>query len=164
MRFLGVDCGSIRTGVGVIESDGRAHSLVYTETIQTKPSQPFEARLKMIYEGLIRVIEAHRPVSAAVEDIFSHANAQSALKLAHVRGVAMLAIAQSGIPCNEYSPNAIKLSVVGYGKAQKNQVQQMVQTLLNLPEAPASEDAADALAAAICCAAHQDFQQHFRKP
>ncbi len=164
MRILGVDCGSIRTGVGVIESDGRAHSLVYNGTIQTKPSQPFEARLKAIYEGLIRVIETHRPASAAVEDIFSHANAQSALKLAHVRGVAMLAIAQSGIPCNEYSPNAIKLSVVGYGKAQKNQVQQMVQTLLNLPEAPESEDAADALAAAICCAAHHDFQQHFRKP
>ncbi|MCL4782369.1 MAG: crossover junction endodeoxyribonuclease RuvC [Bryobacterales bacterium] len=164
MRILGVDCGSIRTGVGVIESDGRAHSLVYTGTIHTKPSQPFEARLQTIYEGLIRVIEAHQPVSAAVEDIFSHANTQSALKLAHVRGVAMLAIAQAGIPCNEYSPNAIKLSVVGYGKAQKNQVQQMVQALLNLPEAPASEDAADALAAAICCAAHQNFQQQFRQP
>lgn len=164
MRILGVDCGSVRTGVGVIESDGRAHSLVYSGTIQTKPSQPFETRLKAIYEGLLGVIALHAPVSAAVEDIFSHANVQSALKLAHVRGVAMLAIAQSGIPCNEYSPNAIKLSVVGYGKAQKNQVQQMVQTLLNLPEAPASEDAADALAAAICCAAHQGFQQQFRKP
>ncbi|MCC6263431.1 MAG: crossover junction endodeoxyribonuclease RuvC [Bryobacterales bacterium] len=164
MRILGVDCGSVRTGVGVIESDGRAHSLVYTGTIQTKPSQPFESRLQAIYEGLLGVIATHQPVSAAVEDIFSHANVQSALKLAHVRGVAMLAIAQSGIPCNEYSPNAIKLSVVGYGKAQKNQVQQMVQNLLNLPEAPASEDAADALAAAICCAAHQGFPHTLRKP
>ncbi|MDZ7639766.1 MAG: crossover junction endodeoxyribonuclease RuvC [Bryobacterales bacterium] len=163
MRILGIDCGSVRTGVGVIESDGKSHSLVYAGTILTKPSQPFAMRLKAIHEALLEAIAAHQPATAAVEDIFSHANVQSALKLAHVRGVAMLAIAQAGIPCNEYSPNAIKLSVVGYGKAQKNQVQQMVRTLLKLSEAPASEDAADALAAAICCAAHQGFDQRFRK-
>lgn len=163
MRILGVDCGSVRTGVGVIESDGVRHSLIHTSTIHTKPSKPFEVRLREIFEALVCVIEEHQPETAAVEEVFNHANVQSALKLAHVRGVAMLAIATAGIPCNEYSPNTIKLSVVGYGKAQKNQVQLMVQTLLRLPEAPSSEDAADALATAICCATHQGFQKRFRK-
>lgn len=159
MRILGVDCGSLRTGVGVIESDGKTHSLVHTGTIQTKASWPFGTRLKTIYDELLAVISTYQPDAAAVEDIFSHANVQSALKLAHVRGVAMLAIAEAGIPCNEYSPNAIKLSVVGYGKAQKNQVQHMVRTLLKLAAAPVSEDAADALAAALCCAVHHRFPQ-----
>jgi crossover junction endodeoxyribonuclease RuvC len=164
MRILGIDCGSVRTGVGVIESDGKRHSLVYAGTVHTKPSQPFGTRLKDIYEELSAVVTRYQPELAAVEEVFNHANVQSALKLAHVRGVAMLAIAQAGIPCNEYSPNAIKLSVVGYGKAEKNQVQQMVQTLLKLAEAPPSEDAADALAAAICCATHAGFDRLTRKP
>lgn len=162
MRILGIDCGSVRTGVGVIESDGRRHSLIYTGAIHTKPSQAFSERLEQIHRGLSSVILTHQPELAAVEEVFNHANVQSALKLAHVRGVALLAVAQAGIPCNEYSPNAIKLSVVGYGKAQKHQVQLMVQTLLRLPEIPASEDAADALAAAICCANHQGFQRKLR--
>ncbi|MCZ2154845.1 MAG: crossover junction endodeoxyribonuclease RuvC [Bryobacterales bacterium] len=159
MRILGVDCGSLRTGVGIIESDGKAHSLVHAGTIHTKASWAFGTRLKTIYDELLGIISAHQPDVAAIEDIFSHANVQSALKLAHVRGVAMLAIAEARIPCNEYSPNAIKLSVVGYGKAQKNQVQHMVRTLLKIPEAPISEDAADALAAAVCCAVHHRFPQ-----
>jgi crossover junction endodeoxyribonuclease RuvC len=159
MRILGIDCGSGRTGVGVIESDGIRHTLVYSGAIETKASWPFAERLRVIHEGLMSAITEHRPEIAAVEEVFNHANVQSALKLAHVRGVALLAIAQAGVPCNEYSPNAIKKSVVGYGKAQKHQVQLMVQTLLRLPEAPVSEDAADALAAAICCANHQGFQQ-----
>jgi len=149
--------------VGIIESDGMRHSLIYTGTIQTNTAKPFAERLRVIHENILQVVTTHQPETAAVEEVFNHANVQSALKLAHVRGVAMLAIAQAGIPCNEYSPNAIKLSVVGYGKAQKHQVQLMVQTLLRLPEALASEDAADALAAAICCANHQGFQNKFRK-
>lgn len=164
MRILGIDCGSVRTGVGIIESDGKLHSMLYAGAIHTKPSQPFGVRLKTIFDELSRVISRYQPEMAAVEEVFNHANVQSALKLAHVRGVAMLAIAQAGIPCNEYSPNAIKLSVVGYGKAEKYQVQQMVQTLLKLAEAPPSEDAADALAAAICCATHAGFDRRSRKP
>ncbi len=163
MRILGIDCGSIRTGVGIIESDGLRHSLVHAATIQTDTKEPFEKRLLHIHQALAGAIAAHQPEVAAVEEVFNHANVRSALKLAHVRGIAMLAIAQAGIPCNEFSPNAIKLSVVGYGKAQKNQVQLMVQTLLRLDGTPPSEDAADALAAAICCANHQGFVRRFRK-
>ncbi|MCU0229354.1 MAG: crossover junction endodeoxyribonuclease RuvC [Bryobacterales bacterium] len=159
MRILGVDCGSTRTGLGIIDSDGLRHSLVYTVAVQTNVKDPMAQRLAMIYKELLSVIEEYQPELAAVEEVFHHANVQSALKLAHVRGVALLAIAQAGIPCNEYSPNAIKLSVVGYGKAQKHQVQLMVKTLLRLDGAPPSEDAADALAAAICCANHQGFQR-----
>lgn len=162
MRILGIDCGSVRTGIGIIESDGLHHNLIYSGTIHTKPAKPFAERLGVIHREIAEVVAAHRPELAAVEEVFNHANVQSALKLAHVRGVAMLAIAQAGIPCNEYSPNAIKLSVVGYGKAQKHQVQLMVQTLLKLPEVPDSEDAADALAVAICCANHQGFQHKIR--
>lgn len=162
MRILGIDCGSARTGVGIIESDGLRHSLVYTAAIQTKASRPFGERLHHIHQELLALIAQHQPELAAVEEVFHHANVQSALKLAHVRGVALLAVAQAGIPCNEYSPNAIKLSVVGYGKAQKHQVQLMVQTLLRLEGVPPSEDAADALAAAICCANHQGFQRKFQ--
>jgi len=162
MRILGIDCGSARTGVGVIESDGLRHTLIYTAAIHTTPSQSFGLRLRQIYQELVAVIATHQPDLAAVEEVFHHVNVQSALKLAHVRGVALLAIAEAGVPCNEYSPNAIKLSVVGYGKAQKHQVQLMVQTLLRLQQIPPSEDAADALAAAICCANHQGFQRKFK--
>jgi crossover junction endodeoxyribonuclease RuvC len=162
MRILGIDCGSVRTGIGIIESDGLRHTLIYSGTIHTKPAKPFAERLGHIHSELTKVVATHKPELAAVEEVFNHANVQSALKLAHVRGVAMLAIAQAGIPCNEYSPNAIKLSVVGYGKAQKHQVQMMVQTLLKLPELPESEDAADALAVAICCANHQGFTHKIR--
>ena len=123
------------TACGVIRTDVRA---------------PFEQRLLVIGNGLRELIRQHLPDAAAVEGIFHAVNAKTALKLAHVRGVALLAIAEAGLEMAEYSPLEVKVSVVGYGRAEKQQVQMMVRTLLHVSEAIPSEDACDALAVAIC--------------
>lgn len=161
MLVLGVDCGSQRTGYGVIQSDGCDHRLVAAGVIRTAVRDPFETRLCEIARGLREVIRRHSPDSAAVEQVFYAANVQTALKLAHVRGVALLAIAEAGMPLGEYSPLEIKISVVGYGRAGKHQVQTMVQSLLGLDEAVQSEDACDALAVAICHATHAAARARF---
>jgi crossover junction endodeoxyribonuclease RuvC len=150
MRVLGIDCGTERTGYGVIESDGRRHKLVATGVIRTSPKLDLSIRLRDIAKGLREVVEAHRPEVAAVEEVFYSQNVKTALKLAHVRGVALLAIAEAGLGLGEYSPLEIKTSVVGYGRAEKQQVQLMVKSLLGLSEIIASEDASDACAVAIC--------------
>jgi crossover junction endodeoxyribonuclease RuvC len=150
VRVLGIDCGSERTGYGVIDSDGGDHRLVAAGVIRTNPKCAFERRLLEIGTGLRRLIGEHRPELAAVEGVFYSANVKTALKLAHVRGVALLAIAEAGIGLAEYSPLEVKTSVVGYGRAEKTQVQIMIRTLLRLAEPIDSEDACDALAVAIC--------------
>jgi crossover junction endodeoxyribonuclease RuvC len=155
VRVLGIDCGSARTGYGVIESDGAEHRMVAAGAIRTDTKSPFAERLLEIGQGLRRLIREHKPESAAVEDVFYSANVKTALKLAHVRGVALLAVAEAGLSVGEYSALEVKISVVGYGRAEKAQVQMMVQSLLRLPEAPESEDACDALAVAICHATHE---------
>jgi len=147
---LGIDCGSERTGFGVIESDGTAHRMLAAGVIRTSPKRPFEERLLEIAGGLRRLIREHAPESAAVEEVFYSANVKTALKLAHVRGVALLAISEAGLEFGEYSPLEIKTSVVGYGRAEKHQVQVMVRSLLNLGAPIESEDACDALAVAVC--------------
>ena len=157
MRVLGIDCGTERTGYGVIDSDGRRHRLVSAGVIRTKTSDPLESRLLEIARGLREVVRAHRPVAAAVEEVFHAANPRTALKLAHVRGVALLIAAEEGLALGEYSPLEIKHSVVGYGRAEKAQVQLMVSSLLGLSQPPA-EDASDALAAAICHATRTSLQ------
>jgi len=155
MRILGIDCGSARTGYGVIESDGRDHRMLASGTIVTNVRWPFEKRLLEIAVELRRVMREHRPESAAVEEVFHAVNTKTALKLAHVRGVVLLAIAEAGVELAEYSPLEVKVNVVGYGRAEKCQVQMMVQSILQLPQAIASEDAADALAVALCHATHE---------
>jgi len=152
---LGIDCGSQRTGYGVIDSDGLDHRMVAAGEIRTDRKDPFERRLLEIAGGLRRLIREYAPESAAVEEVFYSANVKTALKLAHVRGVALLAIAEAGIEMAEYSPLEVKTSVVGYGRAEKSQVKLMVGQLLRLPEAIESEDACDALAVAICHATHE---------
>ena len=129
MRVLGIDCGSERTGYGVIESDGAAHRLLIAGVIRTSSKSRFEARLLEIANGLRALIREHAPESAAVEGIFHAVNVKTALKLAHVRGIALLAVAEAGIALAEYSPLEVKTSVVGYGRAEKFQVQSMVQSL-----------------------------------
>ena len=153
--MLGIDCGSQRTGYGVIDSDGLDHRMVAAGEIRTDRKDPFERRLLEIAGGLRRLIREYAPESAAVEEVFYSANVKTALKLAHVRGVALLAIAEAGIEMAEYSPLEVKTSVVGYGRAEKSQVKLMVGQLLRLPEAIESEDACDALAVAICHATHE---------
>lgn len=150
MRVLGVDCGTERTGYGVIESDGRDHRMIASGVIRTQAGRPLPARLLVISQGLRDVIQTYAPVAAAVEDVFVAANARSALKLAHVRGIALLAIAEAGLECGEYSPMEVKISVVGYGRAGKDQVKLMIHSLLRLEAPVDSEDACDALAVAIC--------------
>lgn len=150
MRVLGIDCGTERTGYGVIASDGREHRLVAAGVIRTRSDAPLQTRLLEIARGLREVIREHQPEAVAVEQVFLAVNSKTALKLAHVRGVALLAAAEAGLELGEYSPLEIKSSVVGYGRAEKSQVQKMVGSLLALDQPIASEDACDALAAAIC--------------
>jgi crossover junction endodeoxyribonuclease RuvC len=155
VRVLGIDCGSERTGYGVIDSDGAAHRMLAAGVIRTQSGWPFEKRLLEIAEGLRRLIREHAPEAGAVEGVFYSANVKTALKLAHVRGVALLAIAEAGMQLAEYSPLEVKTSVVGYGRAQKPQVQMMVCSLLGLGEPVESLDACDALAVAICHATRE---------
>lgn len=150
MRVLGVDCGTEKTGYGVIDTDGKAHRLVASGVIRTNPKQPLNARLLIIGDGLRAVIREFLPNEAAVEGVFHAVNVKSALTLAHARGVALYTITEAGLALGEYSPLEVKTSVVGYGRAEKQQVQFMVQSILRLPEIIHSEDASDAVAVAIC--------------
>ena len=154
MRVLGIDCGIERTGYGLIESDGRQHRIVAAGCIATSPKHALNVRLLEIARGLREVIRCHEPAAAAVEEVFYAQNVKTALKLSHARGVVLMAIAEAGIPLGEYSPLEIKTSVVGYGRAEKQQVKMMVHSLLKLEEEIDSEDACDALAVAICHATH----------
>lgn len=157
MRVLGIDCGTERTGYGVIDSDGRVHSMVVAGCIRSSARDPLERRLLNIAGAMRDLIAEYRPDAAAVEEVFFAVNAKSALKLSHVRGVALLTIAEAKMDLAEYSPLEVKMSVVGYGRAEKSQVQQMVASLLRLAHPLASEDASDALAIAICHATHVPF-------
>ena len=156
MRVLGIDCGGEYTGYGVVEQDDQGclrH--LCSGAIRLSPRDALELRLKTICEGLAQIIAAYSPEQVAIEDVFYAVNAKSALKLGHVRGVAMLAAAQAGLVVVAYSPLSIKSAVVGYGRAEKSQVQLMVTRLLDLPAPPQSPDAADALAIAICHLAYR---------
>lgn len=159
MRILGIDCGSERTGYGVIDSDGRRHQLVAAGVIRTNPRDSFDRRLLLIARGLRDVVSKTTPEFAAVEEVFHAKNTQSALKLAHVRGIALLTVAEAGIAVGEYSALEIKSSVVGFGRAEKHQVQLMVKSLLGLERQIDSEDASDAVAVAICHATRTTTRQ-----
>jgi crossover junction endodeoxyribonuclease RuvC len=158
MRVCGIDCGTETTGYGVVECDDRgllpsqAPRLVSITSGGICPPKKaaLPERLALIYAELIALFERCHPDVVAVEEVFYSVNAKSAIKLGHVRGVALLAAAIAGLPIAEYAPLTIKSTVTGYGLAAKQQVQFMVARLLSLPEAPQPADAADALAIAIC--------------
>jgi crossover junction endodeoxyribonuclease RuvC len=149
MRILGIDPGSKATGYGFIEQQGNRLIHLDNGAITTHSKDPLAVRLQIIYQGLCRLIEKYQPEAVAVEQVFMARNPASALKLGHARGIALLAGINAGLPVAEYSALQVKSAVVGYGRAGKSQVQQMTRVLLNLPEI-AQEDAADALAVAIC--------------
>jgi len=149
MRILGIDPGSRITGYGIIDQRGNRLQHVDNGAIFTRSSDDLAHRLKVIYDGLSRIIVEYAPEAVAVEQIFVAKNALSALKLGHSRGTALLAGVNAGLPVFEYSALQVKNAVVGYGRASKLQVQQMVRKLIGLPEI-AQEDASDALAVAIC--------------
>src|SRR5208337_3862242 len=163
MRVLGIDCGTEYTGYGIVDllsdvgNNASSHArnsdrlvCIVCGAIKVSPRDPMPTRLSRISTGLQELIAQHRPDRVAIEDVFYAANVKSALKLGQVRGVAMLAAASAGLEVAEYSPLSIKSAVVGYGRAEKHQVQQMVTRLLNLDQIPEPADAADALAIAIC--------------
>ena len=150
MRIFGIDPGSERTGYGCIDTDGRRHHLLVCGAVSVPPHAAFPDRLQAIHAGLTRLLAEQRPDCVAVENIFYAKNVRRALKLGHARGVALLAAAEAGVPIAEYSPAEIKRAVVGFGRAEKSQIGQMVKLLLGLDTPPAPHDAADALAVAIC--------------
>jgi len=149
MRILGIDPGSRITGYGVIAREGNRLIHIDNGAIFTDAAADFPGRLKRIFDGISSVIEQYQPDAVAVEDIFFATNVQSALKLGQARGAAIVAGVTSGLPVHEYTALQVKQAVVGHGRAAKEQVQQMIKVLLNLPEI-AQADASDALAVAVC--------------
>lgn len=150
VRVLGVDPGSESMGYGIVDTDGRKHRLVAVGAIKAPRQASFNARLLNVDTQLSSIIEQYAPHVCSIEDAFYAVNVKTAIKLGHVRGVAVVAAARAGLSIFEYSPASIKSALVGYGRAEKGQVGEMVRLLLNLREVPEPHDAADALAAAIC--------------
>jgi len=150
MIILGIDPGLAKTGCGVIrEERGEVRILTYG-VISTTPKQVLPRRLKSIYDGIRELCREYRPGAAAIESIFFAANVKTAVAVAQARGVAILATEECGLTVAEYSPLQVKQAVVGYGRATKRQVQEMVKVLLSLEEIPRPDHAADALALALC--------------
>lgn len=150
MIVLGIDPGTATTGYGLVrEQDGQL-ALVDCGVISTQAGQALPLRLQAIYQGLAELVQRFRPGAAAVEELFFSRNARTALAVGHARGVALLALADAGLPIAEYKPMQVKQAIAGYGGADKQQVQEMVRLLLDLDRAPQPDDAADAVAIAIC--------------
>ena len=149
MITIGIDPGTIRTGYGIVRKAGTRFSLLHSGTIRTKEKDSMEQRLLHIHEELDKLLTTYGPEQAAVEDVFFSKNARSALKLGQVRGVILLTMTRRDLPVSSYSPAFIKRQVVGTGRAGKNQVQRVVQTILSMSHKP-QEDEGDALAVAIC--------------
>jgi crossover junction endodeoxyribonuclease RuvC len=150
VRIFGIDPGSERTGYGCIDTAGSRHCLIACGSLSAAPRSTFPEKLLAIHAGLTELLQKHSPECVAIEDIFYAKNVRSALKLGHARGVALLAACEAGLPVVEYTPAEIKRAVVGYGRAEKPQVQEMIRLLLGLDRAPSPHDVADALAVAVC--------------
>lgn len=151
LRVLGVDPAVAgATGYGVVEVEGQAARMLRFGALRLPARASFAARLREIHQLIAQLVEEFTPDAVAVESVFTALNARTALKLAEVRGVVLLAAAQAGVPAHNYSPREVKASVAGYGGASKQQIQQMVSVLLGLRERPEPADAADALAVALC--------------
>jgi crossover junction endodeoxyribonuclease RuvC len=150
MIVLGIDPGTATTGYGVIRGDDREPMLVAYGTVQTPAGAPMPERLLSLYRALTELIALHRPETGAVEKLFFQRNVSTAMTVGQARGVALLALAEAGLSVGEYNPRDVKQAVTGYGAADKGQMQAMVRAILNLAELPRPDDAADALAVAIC--------------
>ncbi len=150
MRVLGVDPGTAITGWGVVEGDGNDLRMIACGAITTAAGTPLPQRLQTIYRELSNIIEQWQPDTSAIEELFFSKNAKTALAVGHGRGAAMLALANANLSITEYKPLEVKQAIVGYGGADKRQMQQMVKLLLGLDDIPRPDDAADALAVAIC--------------
>ena len=150
MRILGIDPGYAILGYGIVDIVGNKFSVVDYGAITTDPSMDMPSRLVKLFDGLTELISAFKPDEASIEELFFNSNAKTAILVGEARGVAVLACAKGNLKINEYTPLQIKQAMVGYGRADKTQVQFMVKTMLNLKEVPKPDDTADALASAIC--------------
>ena len=151
---MGIDPGVASTGFGVVQVAGAKMSAVDGGIIEAAPGEPAEGRLARIHEAIAELLRRHKPVAVALEDVYFGKNVRSAMAVGQARGVVLLAAGQRGVPCFDYTPQAVKMAVCGSGAAAKSQVQRMVGTLLGLPQPPKSDHASDALAVAICHAGH----------
>ncbi|MGI6584480.1 MAG: crossover junction endodeoxyribonuclease RuvC [Lutisporaceae bacterium] len=162
MLILGIDPGIAILGYGLVKYEASRFTVVDYGAITTDSGLNMSARLTIIYNGLVDIIERYGPDAFAIEELFFNKNIKTALTVGHARGVAILAGSESGVQVYEYTPLQVKQAVVGYGRADKNQIQQMVKIILNLKEIPKPDDVADALAVAICHGNSSNFSEQFR--
>ncbi len=162
MIILGIDPGIAIVGYSVIESKGNNLRAIDYGCIKTSADTLLPDRLKIVYDELIKIIKKYKPDELAIEELFFNRNAKSVMKVSQARGIQILAAVNEGLDVYEYTPLQIKQAVTGYGRADKNQVQQMVKMLLNLKEKPKPDDVADALAVAICHGSSIKFKESFR--
>ena len=150
MRILGIDPGYAIMGYGILDYNGNRFRTVDYGSIETEAHTPMPQRLNQLFDGLNEVIQKYQPEEASIEELFFNSNTTTAIKVGEARGVALLACERNGLRVSEYTPLQIKQALVGYGRAEKKQVQNMVKVILNLKEVPKPDDTADAVAAAIC--------------
>ena len=150
MIILGIDPGYAIVGTGVVEYSGNKFRAIDYKPITTDAKIPFELRLKIIYDGVCELIDEYKPDFMSIEELFFNNNAKTAIAVGQARGVIILAAVNKGVPVFEYTPLQVKQAIVGYGRAEKNQVQQMVKAMLGLNAVPKPDDVADALALAMC--------------
>ena len=154
MVIMGIDPGTASTGYGIIEQSASGLKRLDHGCVRTDPSSNPQKRLLDIFSELGRIMDTHRPDSVSIELLFFNRNVTTAMSVGQARGVALLACGMRGLPVSEFTPLQVKQAVAGYGRATKQQVKAMVKALLDLDKAPSPDDAADALAIAICCAHH----------
>jgi len=159
---LGIDPGLATLGYGVLTQSPQQPSCITYGCVTTRPESDFASRLATIHQNILSLIDAHRPIIGAIEKLFFSKNTKTALSVAQARGVVLLAFAQRAIPLIEFTPLEIKQAVAGYGRADKKQVQQMTRTLLGLATIPSPDDAADALAVALCAVASSTISSRIR--
>lgn len=162
MIILGIDPGVAIVGYSIVEYKGNNFKAIEYGAITTKSDMLFPDRIKIIYDGLIEIIDKYNPDDLAIEELFFNKNVKTAIKVGQARGVEILAAVNMGLEVYEYTPLQIKQAVVGYGRADKNQVQEMVKILLNLKEKPKPDDVSDALAVALCHGAGIKFKEQFK--
>lgn len=150
MKIIGIDPGYAITGYGILDYNGNHFNLIDSGSIQTKAGVPLPIRLEKIYDDMINLIDEHKPDAISIEELFFNRNTTTAIGVAQGRGAVLIAAAKKGIPIYEYTPLQVKQGVVGYGRADKKQVQTMVKTILNLESVPKLDDTTDAIAIAIC--------------
>lgn len=165
MRVLGIDPGYAIVGWGVLEQAGNRFAPLGYGAVRTEAGEPFEQRLRQVYEGVAQIIAEYRPEALAIEKLFYQHNQTTVIGVAEARGVILLAAAQAGVPVYEFTPMQVKLAVTGYGGAVKKQMQEMTRILLHLESVPKPDDTADALAMAItfCHTSRSQLAQYARR-